>query len=65
MFYFAFIIVLKKISLTCFKTDSEKNEEIHDRDTKYFILKIYVINFTNYICHQMKVQKEPPVVFFK
>ena len=52
MFYFAFIIILKKINLTCFKTDSEENEEIHDRDTKYFMLKIYVINFTNYICHQ-------------
>ena len=65
MFCFAFIIILKKNSLKCFKTDSEKNEEIHDRDIKCFILKIYVIDFTIYICHQMKVQKQPPVVFFK
>ena len=49
MFCFAFIIILKKNSLKCFKTDSEKNEEIQDRDIKCFILKIYVIDFTIYI----------------
>ena len=38
-------------------------------ETKSIILKIYVINFPIYICHQipdeLKVQKQPPVVFFK
>ena len=60
--FFAFIITLKKISLTCFnnftKTDSEKqNEEMHGR----ILYWKYVINFPIYICHQIpdefKVQK--------
>ena len=29
------------------------------------ILKIYVINFPIYICHEFEVQKQSPVVFFK
>ena len=38
-------------------------------ETQSIILKMYVINFSIYICHQIpdkfKVQKQPPVVFFK
>ena len=45
--------------LTCFNNFSNTDS----------ILKMYVINFRVYICHQIpgefKVQKQPPVVFFK
>ena len=38
-------------------------------ETQSIILKIYVINFPIYICRQIpdevKVQKQPTVVFFK
>ena len=38
-------------------------------ETQSIILKMYVINFSIYTCHQIpdkfKVQKQPPVVFFK
>ena len=38
-------------------------------EARSIILKIYVINFPIYICHQIpdefKVQKQPPVVFWK
>ena len=45
------------------------NEEIHHKDTKYYIEYIYVINFPIYIYHQFAdeyiVQKQPLVVFFR
>ena len=44
MFCFTFIIFSETISSTCFnnfnKTDNEKNEEIYDRDAKYYIENI-------------------------
>ena len=61
----------KIISLTCFdhfsKTDSEKNEEIHNRDTKYYIENIchQFPDLYNQIPGEFQVQKQPPVVLFK
>ena len=60
----------KIISLTCSdnftKTNSEKNEEIHSRDTKYFIGNIchQLPDLYNQIPGEFQVQKQPPVVFF-
>ena len=61
----------KIISLTCFnnfsKTNSEKNEEIHNRDTKCRIESIchQFHDLYNQIPGAFQVQKQPPVVFFK
>ena len=50
------------------KTDSKKMKK-YMIEIKSIILKIYVTNFPIYLCnqipHEFKVQKEPPVVFFK
>ena len=71
---FCIIIILKTISLTCFnnfsKAEAKKNnEEIHNRDTKYYIENICHQFPDLYMCHQIpdvfKAQKQPPVVFFK
>ena len=47
----------------------KKNEEIHNRDTKYYIENICHQFPDLYMCHQIpdvfKAQKQPPVVFFK
>ena len=70
MLCFAFIIILKN-SLTCSnnfrKTDSEKNEEIHNRDTKCYIEKIchQFPDLCNQIPSEFQLQKQPPAVFFK
>ena len=72
MYCSAFIIILKIISVTCFnkfsKTKSEKNEEIRNRGTKYYIENIYFQynpDFYNQITDEFQVQRQPPVVFFK
>ena len=70
MLCFVFIIILKN-SLTCSnnfrKTDSEKNEEIHNRDTKCYIEKIchQFPDLCNQIPSEFHLQEQPPAVFFK
>ena len=59
------------VLVVCFKnfskTDSEKNEKIHIRDTKYYIENIchQFPDLYNQISGEFQVQKQPPVVFFK
>ena len=45
----------------------KKNEEIHNRDTKYYIENIcqQFPDLYNQILGEFQVQKQSPVVFFK
>ena len=49
------------------KTNSEENEESHNRDTKYYIESIchQFSDLDNQILGELQVQKQTPVGFFK
>ena len=49
------------------KIGSKKDEEIHNRDTKYFVENIshQFPDLYNQIPGEFQVQKQPPVVFIK
>ena len=49
------------------KTNSEKNDETHNRDTKCYVENIcdQFSDLHNQIPGELQVQKQTPVVFFK
>ena len=49
------------------KTDSKKIEEIHNRDTTYYIENMchQFPDLYNQILGEFHIQKQPPMVFFK
>ena len=66
----AFAPALTSAKLIAKKKKKKKNEEIHDRNTECYIENIYhqfpdPIYLCNQISDEFKVQKQPPVVFFK
>ena len=71
MFCCAFIMILKNnlfdVLITSAKLIAKKNEEIYNRETKYYIENVChrFPDSHNQIPGEFQVQKQPPVVFFK